>query len=350
MATNPNNSIGTNAAFGGRTSVNAFNDSLAVYSGKGILSGFYISPNSGMTVSIGGSGLVRDVAVAEDNVGNRTTINNISGSPITVTIPEAPASDSRYDTIVAYVVANPTGSRFIADNYGVCGLIVVSGEASSAPVLATDTQIRSAITTDSGTSGEKAYYVELGEVLVASETATITADMITQNTTSILSGEKIIDGTLNGSAITDGTINSDKIEDDTIDTAKIADSSISSAKIDWASMDVVHSFATASSADADTDLCSVVIPTTGVYLLSGFCRGVLQGTNDVYVAAHLVKNGVTFGSMFFNVLDISGVCRIAQNVSRIANLNAGDVIALRCSIALSAVTTESTYVAAIRIK
>ena len=84
--TNPNDAVGTNGAFGGRTSVNAFNDVLAVLS-SGILSGWACSPNSGMSVVVGGDGSNRDVAIAEDNAGNKTTINNISASPIAVTMP-----------------------------------------------------------------------------------------------------------------------------------------------------------------------------------------------------------------------------------------------------------------------
>ena len=74
--TNPNNAVGTNGAFGGRTSVNAFNDGLASYS-AGIMSGWACEPSSGLTVVLGGDGNTRDVAIAEDNAGNKTTINNI---------------------------------------------------------------------------------------------------------------------------------------------------------------------------------------------------------------------------------------------------------------------------------
>lgn len=221
MATNPNNAVGTNGAYPGRTSVNAFNDSLGVYAGRGILSGFHISANSGMSVSVGGNGLVRDVAIAEDNLGNRTTINNISGAPITVSIPAAPASGSRYDTLVAYVTNPPKGSNKVLDNPMACGLIVVSGSAGDSPIPAGDAEIRNAITLDSGASGEVAYYVTLGEVLVASGTTSITSEMVTQETQAILSGGKIIDGTLDGSAIKDGTIHADKVEDLTLPWSKM---------------------------------------------------------------------------------------------------------------------------------
>ena len=127
--TNPNNAVGTNAAYGGRTSVNAFNDDLTIYS-RGILSGWNCSPKSGMTVQIGGNGADRDAAVAEDNAGNKTSINNISGSPIDVTIPAAPATNNRIDLIVAYADNPPSGTSTVVDNPAACGIIVVSGTAA----------------------------------------------------------------------------------------------------------------------------------------------------------------------------------------------------------------------------
>lgn len=175
--TNPDNAVGTNAAYAGRTSVNAFNDDLAVYS-RGVMTGWACSPNSGMTVALGGDGSTRDVAVAEDNAGNKTTINNISGAPVSVTIGAAPANNSRIDAIVAYVDNPPQGSATIADNYEACGLIAVSGAASSSPVEPSEGAIRSAITAD-GASGATAYYVVLATVTVASGTTDITADVIT---------------------------------------------------------------------------------------------------------------------------------------------------------------------------
>ena len=69
--TNPNNAVGTNGAYGGRTSVNAFNDILGAFS-SGILSGWVCSPDTGLTLALGGDGTTRDVAVAEDTAGNKT--------------------------------------------------------------------------------------------------------------------------------------------------------------------------------------------------------------------------------------------------------------------------------------
>lgn len=183
--TNPDNAVGTNAAYGGRTSVNAFNDDLGGYT-RGVLSGWACVPNSGLTVSIGGSGDVRDVAVAEDAAGNKTTINNISASPIDVTISAAPASNTRIDAIVAYVDASPQGSATITDNYEACGLITVLGTASSSPVAPNDSTIRTAITAD-GASGATAYYAVLAYITIANGTTDITSANISAGEPAVLS-------------------------------------------------------------------------------------------------------------------------------------------------------------------
>lgn len=180
--TNPDNAIGTNAAYGGRTSVNARNDVLGLFNGRGVLSGWACSPDSGMTVVLGGDGSTRDVAIVEDASGNRTTVDNISGSPVPVTLPAAPASNSRIDSIVAYVNNPPSGSATVIDNPEACGIIAVSGTASSSPQAPNDTAIRQAITAD-GASGSTAYYVVLANVTVASGTTDITAGDITAGDT-----------------------------------------------------------------------------------------------------------------------------------------------------------------------
>ena len=174
--TNPNNAVGTNAAYGGRTSVNAFNDDLSAYS-RGVLSGWACAPSSGLTVALGGNGTTRDVAVAEDVTGNKTSINNISGAPIEVTIDAAPASNSRIDVIVAYVDSTLQGSATVTDNYGVCGLITVSGTASASPSAPSESAIRSAITAD-GAAGATAYYVVLAKITIASGTTDLTTSNI----------------------------------------------------------------------------------------------------------------------------------------------------------------------------
>lgn len=176
MSTNPNNAVGTNAAYGGRTSVKAFNDNIGAYS-RGIISGWACSPSSGMTVTLGGDGTTRDIAIAEDVSGNKITVNNISEAPINVTMSAAPSSKSRIDLIVAYVDNPPQGSATVLDNPAACGLITVRGTAAANPVAPSESAIRTAITAD-GASGSTAYYVILAQITIAAGTTDIVAGNI----------------------------------------------------------------------------------------------------------------------------------------------------------------------------
>lgn len=210
--TNPGNAVGTNAAYGGRTSVNAFNDGLAAYS-RGILSGWACEPDTGMTVSLGGDSSIRDVAIAEDNAGNKTTINNISGSPVNVTLTAAPGANSRIDAIVAYVDNPAQGASTVADNPSACGIIAVAGIAAADPSEPSDNAIRTAITAD-GASGPTAYYVVLATVTVANGTTDLTSGDITAGSISKTTVESAIQTYLNLSnftsptvSVTNGTIN-----------------------------------------------------------------------------------------------------------------------------------------------
>lgn len=176
MATNPNNAIGTNAAYSGRTSPNAFNDVLAMFTRRGILNGWEVLPSNNMVITLGGQNGVRDVAIAEDNAGNKTTVNNISEQPVEVEIQAASTTSASTDYIVAYVNNPPEGQALLADNPGACGLIDVRGSGNLAP---TEEQIRAAITAD-GAGGTTAYYVVLATISIPIAATTITATNITQ--------------------------------------------------------------------------------------------------------------------------------------------------------------------------
>lgn len=212
--TNPNNAVGTNGAFGGRTSVNAFNDVMGAFQNSGVLSGWGIVPSSGMTVSCGGIGTVRDVAIAEDTNGNKTSVNNISGSAIDVTLDTAPASNSRYDAIVVYVDKPPMGSG-TQDNPECCGIIPVTGTAASTPSYPDDNAIRSAITAD-GASGATAYYAVIGYVLVASGTTTISSGMISAGNGAAIGTNQIVDEAITTDKIDNGAVTADKIDFSTL--------------------------------------------------------------------------------------------------------------------------------------
>lgn len=188
--TNPNNAIGTNGAYGGRTSVEALNDISNVFTGGGIVRGWECSPSSGMTVALGGVSGYRDVAIAVSPTGTRTTVNNRTTSPVNVTLSTAPASNSRIDVIVAYVQNPPQGSTTVVDNAAACGIIPVSGTVSSSPTAPSDSAIRSAITAD-GATGSTAYYVILATITVASGVTTITSNYITQGAKAVIGGENV---------------------------------------------------------------------------------------------------------------------------------------------------------------
>jgi hypothetical protein len=209
--TNPNNAIGTNGAFSGRTSPNALNDLAAAFS-SGIVSGWTCSPKSGMTVQLGGSASVRDTALAEDNAGNKLTINNRSGAPVEITLDGAPSTNNRIDAIVAYVDNPSTGDDSTTDNPTACGIIAVKGTVAASPSAPSDAQIRAAITTD-GATGGVAYYVVLATILVGTNVTTIGSGVIAQGAQS--------------------TTENFNIPAASITTAKLANDAVTPAKIDW---------------------------------------------------------------------------------------------------------------------
>lgn len=212
--TNPNNAIGTNGAFSGRTSPNALNDLAAAFS-RGIVSGWTCSPKSGMTVQLGGSASVRDTALAEDNAGNKLTINNRSGAPVDVTLDGAPSTNNRIDAIVAYVDNPSTGDDNTTDNPTTCGIIAVKGTVAASPSAPSDAQIRAAITTD-GATGGVAYYVVLATILVGTNVTTIGSGVIAQGTQS--------------------TTENFNIPAASITTAKLANDAVTGPKIDWSTI------------------------------------------------------------------------------------------------------------------
>ena len=214
--TNPNNAIGTNAAYGGRTSVNAFNDDLAAYN-RGIMSGWQCVPNTGLTVSVGGVSGTRDVAIAEDNIGNKTTINNISFAPVNISLAAAPVANSRIDLVVVYVDGSPDGTAEDVDNPSACGIISVKGTAAASPVEPSDSDIRDAITAD-GASGSTAYYTVLASVTIASGVTEITSAMINSGFKSelVITAGELKQGSVDTSTISDGAVTAEKIDFSTL--------------------------------------------------------------------------------------------------------------------------------------
>lgn len=292
MTTNPNNSVGTNGAFGGRTSVNALNDVLQTFNGAGILSGWRCAPSSGMTVEVGGQDTtIRDVAIAEDPFGNRTTIDNILSAPIEVTLNAASASSNRYTSIIAYVNSPTNASDTTLDNPTVVGLIAVDGTATTNPTKPTDAQIRTAITTDGGT-GSAAYYVKLADIYVEAGLTTITADYIVQ------------------------------------EELETAPSSVMQAK-PYANGSNYSYTTTATS--ADITLQTLTIPEDGVYFV--FCDGWMDenGKNhpsNIYPNVALRRNGTRVAYSQIQLISGSADTNEQQDldVMSLLPLSAGDVI------------------------
>lgn len=350
--TNPNNAVGTPAALNGRTSVEAFND-LAQMLTAGILSGWTVSPSSGMTVSIGGVSGVRDVAIAENPSGLLTTVNNISKTPIPLTIATASTTSSRVDSIVAYVNSPASSSAAATDNPSVCGLLDVQG-TTSAP---TEEMIRSAITNDGGT-GTTAYYVVLAAVSIPANTTTITGSNITAGNKSSLANlaigsdniaddaitsSKISNGAIGTTQIANGAITNAKMASNSINTTQIANGAVTNAKIEQGAVEADNinfaTFGNQSSSltntstisfgtDGYTTILSKTISVSGTYLLIGV------------VSCYLYAQGFTTSTMFLNNTQLShSPAGATPNTSygdtagttcvNIAQCNAGDVVYLK---------------------
>ena len=269
--TNPNNAIGTNGAFDGRTSPNALNDIAAAFT-SGIVSGWNCAPKTGMTVQLGGSASVRDVALAEDNAGDKLTINNRSGAPVEITLDGAPATNNRVDAIVAYVDNPSTGDGNTTDNPTACGIIAVSGTVAANPTAPTDGQIRSAITTD-GATGGVAYYVILATIRVGTNVTSIGSGVITQGAPV----QSIV-------ALADGAVT----------TEKLADGAVTSEKVDWSTFD--YSSVNVSAVAVGTSyvtLTTIPIASDGLYFLIANLTRTSNSTSGAIVYLRFKKNSDT---------------------------------------------------------
>ena len=302
---NPNNAVGTNGAFGGRTSVNAFNDVLATFTGRGVIQGWAVTPSTGLKVNVGGQSGIRDVAIAEDNNGNRTTIDNISQAPIEITMPSAPSTGSRIDLIVGYVENPPQGSSTVIDNPAPTGIITVSGSSSSSPSAPTDSAIRTALT-NAGINGATAYYAVLGSITISSGTTDIDMTMISK--TPFVG------------------INTDN---------NVLDGSIKMNKMDWAGLGCIPTtfrfsyegnLSTSVRTNAGTDLA--------LYLTQGGVR--CQSGGDKIVATETHSAAIALGGYFNKNIMINGVAGNSTVYTKMLTVSSGTTGAYITSIGASA--------------
>lgn len=196
MAVNPNNLLGQsnpNGTVGVSLGIDPAGANEAFSAGA--TSGFYVTPTSpaGMSVQVGGAVGVIDSALVRSASGITFPVGNVTGTPITLTVPAAPSTNSRIDSVVLYVDTSVTATA--TDGANAVGMEIVSGTSASSPVPPTEQQIRSAIQ-----DGASIAYTVLANITVSSSTSTITASNISQANRAQLAADKIdcapLDGTL----------------------------------------------------------------------------------------------------------------------------------------------------------
>ena len=206
MANNPNNLLGQsnpNGTVGVSLGIDPAGANEAFSAGA--TSGFYVTPTSpaGMSVQVGGAVGVIDSALVRSASGITFPVGNITGTPITLTVPAAPSTNSRIDSVVLYVDTSVTATA--TDGANAVGMEIVSGTSASSPVPPTEQQIRSAIQ-----DGASIAYTVLANITVSSSTSTITASNISQANRAQLGADKIDFATTVGtvSTVHAGTNNS----------------------------------------------------------------------------------------------------------------------------------------------
>lgn len=174
--TNPSSIVRIHSRKGGRASVLEANMAYQVY-GNGLLSGTGVVPNSGLTVTVGGSTGAPDVCIAENPSGYKVALDIIGTANLTVT---APSTSKRITSVVAYTndLSSDSTEPTTTGSPASCGLILVNGNTASTPVAPNDSKIRTAITADGGT-GTQAAYAVIAEILMESSTTDITVSLIT---------------------------------------------------------------------------------------------------------------------------------------------------------------------------
>lgn len=113
---------------------------------NGLFAGFSTTQNSpaGMSVLVGAN-TTANSAVLEYAAGKMALLST-DGTPQVVTIPTAPTSGSRIDSIVSYIdVTNPEPDSETPGTPEYVKTVVVSGTAASSPTAPTKQQIQSAL-------------------------------------------------------------------------------------------------------------------------------------------------------------------------------------------------------------
>ena len=173
--TNPDNIVRVRARNGGRASVLEANGWCQMLS-TGLLDGKGVVQNTvaDLNVLVGGTPAKPDVVIAQTPSGYKVALDIVGQQPIQLT---KPGSGKRYVAIVAYTddLSLSTEETNVTGSPSTCGLIAINGTGSQLP---TDSEIRSAITTD-GATGSQAAYGILATVEVDYQATAITDSLIT---------------------------------------------------------------------------------------------------------------------------------------------------------------------------
>lgn len=113
---------------------------------NGLFAGFSTTQNSpaGMSVLVGANTTANSAVL--EYAGGKMALLSTDGTPQVVTIPTAPTSGSRIDSIVSYIdVTNPEPDSETPGTPEYVKTVVVSGTAASSPTAPTKAQIQSAL-------------------------------------------------------------------------------------------------------------------------------------------------------------------------------------------------------------
>ena len=196
---NGNTQFGT-ATPNGNVNTDAWLDSTAsdTLFSAGALKGFAVAPTSttGLSLNVGGTAGVNDVAIAKNVAGDTARIAGHASTPYVLTLPGAPGTSgqSKVFSIVAYI--DTTITAMVQNGVDTVGVTYVAGTAATtgSQVPPTDAQIRSAIP-----NGQTAFISVVANVTLAYGATAIVAGNIAANK-STMPSENVAGATMIGYA------------------------------------------------------------------------------------------------------------------------------------------------------
>lgn len=318
MAVNPNNLLGQsnpNGTVGVSLGIDPAGANEAFSAGA--TSGFYVTPTSpaGMSVQVGGAVGVIDSALVRSASGITFPVGNITGTPITLTVPAAPSTNSRIDSVVLYVDTAVTATA--TDGANAVGMEIVSGTSASSPVPPTDQQIRSAIQ-----DGASIAYTVLANITVSSSTSTITASNISQANRAQLAADKIDFATyvpnisfISGNIAQNTSVNFNNWNENNIGSTTVNGLVVGATYLVWAHTQYTTRF-TNEGAELRFKLGGTMIDYS--YISNGWSSGSYLGT---YTPTATSVTAAVVGRGDWTQRDSSNKCRVGATNFRLLRVN-----------------------------